>query len=240
MFLQKLSIIVAALSLCALINSNFVYSQDREFNKQDLSQLNNIDIRASVFPTKSSTKKIGSPYLNDNFLKGHIITNSNSNTEVIYLRFNILKNEVEFLRNDQLYVTDPSKISGFKIYSSDGGILFKNGFSSNKYDIQAQKFLRIVKQEGKLLLLANHKTSLIKDLASYGTATKTDKYTAKIVYYLLYKDEFMKINTNRNTVEGTEAPIKRELNNYIKTNNLNVGQEKNLMKVFQFVKDYSD
>jgi len=235
MFIKKnMSLILLVVLIC---NISAAQNQN-QITKQDLRDITGLNRNTKVFVTKSSTQTIGSPYLNPNFYKGHMIIKG-TKTKPTFIRYNIYNNEVEFLRNGDIFVTDAKKIDGFKFYTSNGGILFRSGFKNKKYNITPEQFLRII-YNNEVLLVSESSASLIEDLASYGNATKQNKYQAFEKYYLVTSGgEYKKINVSKFKIEGIESESQSELNTkinkFIQKNDLDVSDNNDdLIKLAKF------
>lgn len=171
-------------------------SQSKDITREEISEFGSF---SGMVTTKNATEVTGSPYLTEKFLKGQILINKRTPTKTLYLRFNIHKNQVEFLRNGEIMVTDPKKIYGFRVIPKQGDpILFQKGFQIDDENVTKNSMLRVVR-DGKVKFLAHHTSILNEDLASYGTATKKNKYQSFVDYF---------INTGNGTFEKTKISKK--------------------------------
>jgi len=211
--------IISCIFLFALIFTfqNTVNAQGKDITKQDLRSFGKLN---SMVPTRSAKVVTGTPYLTEQFLKGKIILNSHSTTKALYIRFNTNKNQVEFVRGKKIMVTDPNKIDGFNILTQEGKpIIFKNGFHTDIDDISGNTLLRII-HEGKIKLLAHHGSTLLKNLASYGSADEHMRYQSYVDYYLVIDGKFHKVKLSEKNFLNTLGDHKSDLKNYANSNHL--------------------
>lgn len=208
---------------------NTVWAQQNNVTKEELR---NFGILGSMVPTRSATVVTGSPYLTDKFLKGKILINRNSTTKSLYLRFNTYKNQVEFVRGKKVMLTNSDKIKGFKILTQEGKpIIFKNGFKNIDNDISSNTFLRII-HSGKIKLLAHHGATLLKDVASYGSADKKNRYQNFVNYYIEdINGDFHKVKLNENDILSAIGDHRDELKSFANTHNLDFQNLQDLNKI---------
>lgn len=207
-------------------------AQNQKITRGELERFSSF---SGIVPTKSVTEVIGSPYLTDKFLKGRLIINKNSVTRPIYLRYNTYKNTIEFLRDNKIMIADPRKIRGFKIVTrKDGNIIFRKGFITKVDDISKQTFLRVI-HDGKTKLLAHHYSTYLENLASYGTATKKDRYQSSVRYYLVTKDgKFHKVKFKKEDILEALSEHKSEVESYADSNNLSFEDEGDIAKILNY------
>jgi len=218
--------------MAVLVMPKISQAQDQKITREELDQFSNF---SSIVPTKSAKEVIGSPYLTDKFLKGRLIINKNSVTRPIYLRYNTYKNDIEFLRNKKIMITDPKKIQGFKIFTKeDGDIVFENGFNTKVNDISKKTFLRVI-HDGKTKLLAHHYSTYLEDMASYGTATKKDRYQSSVRYYLVTNDgKFRKVKFSKKDILEALPDHKSEVESYADSQNLSFDDEADIAKILSY------
>lgn len=186
---------------------------------------------SGVVRTRTSRAVKGSPYFNTDWLKGHVMINEKATTETIYLRYNMENNTVEFTRDNKIYALSPNKIDGFIIYTQTQDIIFRNGFQTNDDDIKPSTLVRVV-YDGNIKLLAHHTSSLKKNLATYGSATKRDEYVSDTDFYLVNSDgTFNEIRLRRRDILRTLSDKEDELKEFARANNLDYDEEPELIKI---------
>ena len=222
------SSVLAILFLALFLNISGPSAADaQEVLRQELEQIMD---GSQVLRTKTATEVTGSPYFNTKFVKGEIILNENSSTQPILLRYNMEDNMIEFRRNNETLVTDAKKISGFKIYTQEEDIIFKNGFSADVKGINQNTLLRVV-YNGNIKLLAHHSASLKEDLATYATATKKSKYVQRMDYYLVKKGKFHKVKLRKKDIMKHLSASSDDIESYVEENGLGFESETDLKKI---------
>lgn len=210
------------------LNPQSTFAQNKELTKEEVS-----DLTSSRITTKSSTETTGSAYLNDDFLKGKIMLANGKETAEMFIRYDMENDNVQFLRDKEIYATKSKKLDGFKIFADPHNILFKNGFSTDIKDINPNTLLRVA-YDGKVKLLVQHKAILREDIASYGSATKKNKYDVYKYYFIVTKDGRF------HQFEKTDDFLKAlpEHNNqiieYASSNDLDFSNEQDLKKILQY------
>lgn len=221
-----LTIIVFVIGLA----TNFSLAQEN-ITKYQLQNLNEL---SSVIGKRQVTETTGSAYLNTKFLKGHIFLNENTTSQPVFLRYNTQKNNIEFLRNKEVLVTDANKISGFEIYTNQENITFRNGFSTDIDEIKKATFLRII-YNGNVKLLAHHSSYLQKDLASYNTAVQKNKYRKVLTYYFVGKDgNFQEFELNKNDVISFMSDKSKKIKKYARENGLDFKSERDVASIIKY------
>lgn len=229
-----LSLIITLIGSLAFTNS--AYSQGGDFTRAELQDLGDLGPSSEGVQTRTKTITQGHPYLNKDFLKGQAMINSSVTTKQIYLRLNTETNTVEFIRNDQIMAMDSKKIIGFRIIANDGNIIFKNGFNADVKNIDNNTFLRIVK-DGDHKLLAHHFTTLIEDMASYGSANQKNKYVSHLNHYIVSPDgKFHEIKLRKNAKKDILDALgshKAQIKQYVADQNLDYRSESDVGKIIE-------
>lgn len=215
---MKRSILSCLLLFTVMLSfQNVANAQQSHITREELRSYGKL---SSMVPTRSERVVTGTPYLTEQFLKGKIMINTRSTTKTLYIRYNTNKNQVEFLRGKKIMATDPGKIAGFKILTQEGKpIVFKNGFKTKLDNISARTMLRVI-HNGKIKLLAHHGSTLLKNLASYGSADKHSRYQSYVDYYLVINGKFHKIKLSEKDILNTLGGHKSEMMDYVKSNQL--------------------
>lgn len=234
--MYKLYKFVSFLIFSIIFIYNPVYSQDTEVSREQLQNLTNL---SRTLITKSATETIGSPYLSDDFIKGHIMLNENSRSETTGLRYNMETNQVEFLRDGEVFITEAKDIYGFKLYAEDARITFRNGYKTNTKGIDSNTLLRTV-YKGDVKLLVHYKATLHEDIATYATATKKNKYNISKNYYLVTEDgEFHKIENPKSDILGILDKQKHKLEDFVNKNDLDLNYENDIIRLLKYYENGS-
>lgn len=189
-------------------------------------------LSGDVVRTKTAVRTKGSPYLGPDWSKGHVLLNKRAKSETLFLRYNMEKNEVEFLRDEKIYVMDSKKISGFTILTRDGQINFRNNFNIKSDEINKTTLLRVV-YGGPTKLLAHHSASLKEDLAAYGMASQLNEYVRGVDYYILSGTDhtFHEVALKRTAIIKLFNDKKTEVDEYARNKGLNFEEEPDLVKI---------
>lgn len=210
-----------------------VYAQGNTVTSEELSEFGRQLDRGVVRVVKSKRVK-GSPYLNDEWLKGYVKVTDKANTEMLRLRFNTETNTLEFLRNETVYALDSRKIKGFVIPGHPEDLVFRNGFNPDDDDINRSTFLRII-SDGKTKFVCHHKTSLKEDLSTYGMASQVDEYVSTTDYYLITpNNKFHDIRLKRKDIIRVFSDEEDKVREYVRANNLDYGEENDVKRIVSF------
>jgi hypothetical protein len=183
--------------------------------------------------THQAVKTIGSPFLTK-WQRGYILMKGGKKSGELILRYDMWKNNVQFTRNKKIYMIPAKKISGFVIKTTDGNITFKNGFKTDQKHINQNTFLRII-YDGNVKLLGHHTSTLIKNIATYGTATKKNKFIHHIHYFLQTPNgAFHKVKLKRKDILDALPNYKKEVKNYAKKQHLSFEKKPDLKKILAY------
>lgn len=215
-------LLIPFLTLCSLPEKAFSQQgQVKDIEQEDLQELGT----SNVFRTKKTTETKGTPYLNPTFLKGEVILKGGAPTRSLHLRLNTEDHSVEIVRNEEIQLLETKKVEGFRIYTKEGDVLFKNGFKSDDNDITKLTFLRII-YGGNTKLVAHHASALQEDLPSYGSATQKNAYVSFLKYYIITPDgTFHKIKLSKDDILNTLSDKKQELKKVADEKDLNYDNE---------------
>jgi hypothetical protein len=223
--MNNFKLLIFPLLLFGLIFADTAFAQQGQVKDIEREDLQELDGSSNVVRTMSKTVTTGSPYLSEKFLKGEAIINSMSTTQPIYLRLNIETNTVEFVRNKKVLALDSNKIEGFRIFTQEDDVLFRNGFKSDDHNIKRATFLRII-NDGKTKFAAHHNASLKEDLATYGTATKKNAYVTSTKYYIIKPDgSFHKVELNQEDILDKLSDKQEQIQQLVSARNLSYEEE---------------
>lgn len=212
------------------------FAQGNQITRQQLQDMTKV---SGSLMTKSATETIGTPYLSDDFIQGHILMNEKARTESTGIRYNIEKNEVEFLRDKEIFIIDEENLSGFKLYGEGGDILFKNGYQTDIEKINSNTLLRVV-YEGDVKLVVNYRANLLRDLSTYATATNKNMYNVYKNYYLVTENgKFHRVESPENDILKIFSDLKTELANFIEENSLELKHEDQIVRLLKFYEKIS-
>lgn len=148
------------------------------------TQLQDMTRSSGTITEKGATETTGSPYLSKDFLAGTLYLDNGTQTDTIALRYDMENDQIEFLREGEVYILAPEKLRQFAIYGQDRDLTFRNGFKLPDTSADKHSMLRVVYDGEQLKLLARHRAVLHEDLATYGSATQKNRYQVYRRYYL--------------------------------------------------------
>lgn len=230
---------ITAITICLLLSLvMFVPGQVSAQTTDNLTRdvLNSISTSTGLNYTQSNRRVTGTPYLNKDWKRGHIILRDDTQSEQVLLRLNTYNPAVEFSRgvDETIYVIPPNNLKGMVIYSDFGDILFRNGYSAEEEGITPSTMLRVI-HEGETKLLVHHKTVLQEDMASYGMASQIDEYIDSDSYYLVTPDgTFNEIRLRKRDIMRQLGEHADAVERYSRQNNLDFGEETEAAVLLQY------
>ncbi|WP_339610020.1 hypothetical protein [uncultured Planktosalinus sp.] len=200
-----------------------------QFKYQKTTTFENIDLETLNY--------IGSPYTNDNYLAGEIYHKNKLVAENVPLRYNALVDEMEFkpkfetpdsessalLKSPEIDVRIGSKVFVFVPYQ--GGVE-KGGYfevlrRGESYDLFKKYNKRYVPEQPA-------KTSMTKD--------RPAKFIDNPIYYIVRGDgKFIELPDKSNKFSKLFSGNEKEIKNYIKSKNLDLKNEGDLIKVVSYL-----
>jgi len=160
----------------------------------------------------------GSPYFNDNWMKGNVIVNGERQYSGIYLKMDLYDNEVHFQdqKGNEMIATTPIQ----KVLLVDTAAQRVYNFINGEF-IQANSHVKGWYQllsEGKAILLKKFNKQM-QEVKPYGSATVEQSIITSSRYYIMYDENFTEIKKIKE-IAGILIDKKDEIAQYIKSNNL--------------------
>ncbi|MDZ7773740.1 MAG: hypothetical protein U5K31_13520 [Balneolaceae bacterium] len=186
-----------------------------------------------VYQTRISRNVRGTPYLNADWLRGHLTLADGQQSQPIMMRLNTYEQEVEFVRDEEVLVIPPSSLSGLVIYNNFGNITFENGYRSEEYEITEDYLLRVL-HDNRTKLLVEHVTVLQKDMASYGTASRQDEYIDnRNIFFVSADGSWEEIRLRKRDILNQLDSHRSEIEEFVKQNNLDYSEEQEVVRILQ-------
>ncbi len=160
----------------------------------------------------------GSPYFNDNWMKGNVIVNGERQYSGIYLKMDLYDNELHFQDqkgNEMIATTLIQKVllvdtAAQRVYNFiNGEFIQANSRVKGWYQLLS---------EGKAILLKKFNKQM-QEVKPYGSATVEQSIITSSRYYILYDGNFTEIKKIKE-IAGILIDKKDEIAQYIKSNNL--------------------
>lgn len=226
---KLIPILAVGLLLCV---ADLGYAQGND--DLTVEQLRDYVSESGIYHTRQSREVRGSPYLNKEWLQGHLVMENSVRSEQLMLRLNTYDQEVEFVRNEEVLVIPPQNLNAVVIYSEFGDIRFENGFRSEEEEIGPNTLLRVL-HDGKSKLLVHHVTVLQEDMASYGTANQLDEYIKNQKYYFVDTEgTFHEIRLRERDFLGQMGEYADKVEDYANSNNLSFDEESEAAILMQY------
>jgi len=177
----------------------------------------------------------GSPYLSDEWINGLVKFGDGRTYKDIPLKYN-QANDVLYFQNDKKEtLTFVKQVADFIItYSSDNEDHVKH-FKSGFADISGyttQNFFEVLVEGTAQLLKKNHKHIVSESGMALGTTTQ--KYADSESYYLVIADKAYTLKRDKKAILAILANKQAELEQFIKTNKLNLKEDRDLAKLIAY------
>lgn len=170
----------------------------------------------------------GTPYLDEKFSNGKIITQEGTTYDGIPLRYNAYSDDLEFQKGEDTYNIDPKTIIRRAEF---GGAIF----GCMKYDFfgKIQNGLFEILTEGKATLLVKFTIKFLeKDKVQAFADPKPARFdTPKKEYYMTIDGAPAKLITNKKSLLELFGNRKDEMESYISKNKLSVREDDSLKKI---------
>ena len=234
----------------ALLSDNIVYVKTRIFViilltmmigasqslAQNLIHLNNEVYYGDfeILSSKLNYKDIsGSPYLNDELVLGQVIFNNGDTTEY-YLRYDMYRDEIEYLKNESLYsvinipALDHINLGGQRIVYETN---YDNGRESSGYLIQ------MVTNQCSLYkkLRVKFEDAQPGNSMPFREATPTRFKTSPVKWYFTSDNlTITQFKPDNAGLKQVSAKYHTNLKAYIKANKLKIKREDDLVTLFEY------
>lgn len=170
----------------------------------------------------------GSAYVDSEFHKALL----NDNHEDIMARYNSYKDQVEFKKNDKIYVLEKNKnLSQIKFLNNNNVLVFLDLNGKEGY------FYELYNSNGKVLL-KKISTSLHmpeKNKNSYSSSDVSPEFITQINYFIKFNNTFYQIPLKRKKIYDLFPSRKDELISKCKTLNINLDNEQSLIKLMELL-----
>jgi len=222
-------------SLLFLLSSTLISAQEiiAERTYNEFIRLNNEKSIGNHLLTENDIA--GSPYLNQEFITGNLLTTDNVLYKDIPLRYNIYNDEMEFKTGEDNYlaISNPTTIKEFRI----GNNLF---IYSNKKNKRGDHYgYYQVLNNGNIKLLLQYNISFVdkKEPEPYKSAQPPKfQKNANTYYFKLGAKEPQEISSKKDlqTIFGSESS---KMEAFIKKEKLNVRNEADLIELIKFINE---
>ena len=195
--------------------------------------LNQVGSGNSVLKESNYVNVQGSPYFTDSWNNGLIVDNAGKVTENLLVRYDMYRDEIQFLKDGKTLAVEPALASGFTFWIvnyKDGKAekyVYRNGFFLNGYS--KLSYFQVV-YDGKIKFLRKTKVNYLEELVSnYGTNEQVKKFVRVTNEFLVVGNKLVEVAKNRKNI--LPELNSDELRIFVKSEKLNIKNEEDLMKI---------
>ena len=224
------------ISCCLLFISLLSYSQTIDVDKNDkrLAAISNLSASGTPYINAKFVRVIsGSPFFNEQMMRGILISRDNTEYRNIIIRLNLLESQVNFLNNKQeeLIVGTPLREVTLldTINQKNYHFIFSDHIEST--DKVEKGFYQIL-QNGKAGLYAYHK-KVLKETRAYNSATYEQSIETYVIYCVLLGGQWKKINKIKD-LPAVLSDKKSEVQEYISSNRLSGYKQEDVESVINY------
>ena len=214
---------------CSLLACWFIAISQRTVNvDKDLSGSSALNYVYTVGGTPFVTAKFarvveGSPFFNEQVMKGAIILSEGTEYKEVLLRLNLLESQVNYLNEKRIEMVATAPIKEIVLWDTiqnkDHRFVFHSYIAST--EIQDKDFYELL-QGGGTELYKHHKKRLL-ETKPYGSATIEQTIQTEVRYYVLHKKQWLRIKKLKD-LSALFYNKKPEIQEYISEKNLGDNQ----------------
>lgn len=187
--------------------------------------------------TGTSNEFLGSIYLFDDWRPASAVVNSGIAYEVSKLKFDELHNKFLFNRNDTVYEFGDD-VRQVKFKTPDGQeIVFEKVINANN-KIPANIFVQVL-SSGKITLLKHYQKTIEGENATNGMFSSTKQVVSHNNYWATVNNQTIPIKLNKRSLEEITSDKNDQINSYIKSQKLNVKEEKDFTAAIDYYNQIS-
>lgn len=221
------------LSVFGLLLSTGILSAQNVFEVRQAIDLFHTSkmLRGDMNKTLTESDIEGSPYLEDEFIKGTLYTTSNTKYVDVPLRYNIYNDNIEFDTGDGIQALAAPEIVD-KVEFGDYTMVYVP-YSITK---KIRRGFFIVDQEGKASLLIKPDVAFVEatEPGAYKQAEPAKFDKKENEYYIKVGMNEAKIISNKNDLEEVFPDHTKEIETFIKKNKIKHRKPEDLKKMVQY------
>lgn len=224
------------ISCCLLFTCLASFSQTIDVDKNDkrLAAINNLSTSGTPYINAKFVRVVsGSPFFNDQMMRGILISRDNTEYRNIIIRLNLLESQVNFLNNKQeeLIVGSPLREVTLMdtVNQKNYHFIFSDHIEST--DKVEKGFYQLL-QKGKAGLYAQHK-KVLKETRAYNSATYEQSIETYVTYCVLLGGQWKKINKIKD-LPAVLSDKKSEVQEYISSKGLSGYKQENVESVIKY------
>jgi len=224
------------ISCCLLFISLLSFSQTIDVDKVDkrVAAINNLSTSGTPYINAKFVRLVsGSPFFNEQMMRGILISKDNTEYRNILIRLNLLESQVNFLNNKQeeLIVGTPLRevtLSDTVTQKNYHFIFSDHIETTDKLD---KGFYQIL-QNGKAGLYAQHK-KVLKESRAYNSATYEQSIETYSTFYVLIGGQWKKVNKIKD-LPSVLSDKKNEVQEYINGKGLSGSKQDDVESVIVY------
>jgi len=224
------------ISCCLLFICLASFSQTIDVDKNDkrLAAISNLSTSGTPYINAKFVRVVsGSPFFNEQMMRGILISKDNTEYRNIIIRLNLLESQVNFLNNKQeeLIVGTPLREVTLldTVNKKNYHFIFSDYIETT--DKREKGFYQIL-QKGKAGLYAQHK-KVLKETRAYNSATYEQSIETYVTYYVLLGGQWKKINKIKD-LPAVLSDKKNEVQEYISSKGLSGYKQENVESVINY------
>ena len=172
---------------------------------------------------------IGSPFANDEFLKGNVILNNDDEYENVPLKYNTYNDELYFKNvKDEMLLSFVIPVKWFKL----AGQTYLNGFPEID-NFTRNSFYGLLAGNKIKLLFKSYKTIL--ESRPYNSPHAEKRFESNKAYFILKEGKMYRFKPSRKDLLDLFASSGPKIEEYIKKEKVNFKNDEDLVKLFDFI-----
>ena len=221
-------------SLLFISLPSFSQTIDVDKNDKRLAAISNLSASGTPYINAKFVRVVsGSPFFNEQMMRGILISRDNTEYRNIIIRLNLLESQVNFLNNKQeeLIVGTPLREVTLldTVNQKNYHFIFSDHIEST--DKVEKGFYQIL-QNGKAGLYAYHK-KVLKETRAYNSATYEQSIETYVTYCVLLGGQWKKINKIKD-LPAVLSDKKSEVQEYISSNRLSGYKQEDVESVINY------
>lgn len=172
-------------------------------------------------------KEEGSIYFNDQFVKSDVVTTGGKHLSLEAIRYNILKQQVEYLSKDVVYEVQDS-LQSFQVTDSSG-----NSHVLEKQLLNGKPYFFEVLASGKVGLLKRY-TAKKSETEDWYTKKKVQSVLRRPEYYVLNAGKVEHFSPSKKNVQTLFTDKPDQVKSYLNHNTPDFKSDESLKELFDF------
>ncbi len=174
----------------------------------------------------------GSPFYYEEWKPGHAIFENGRASNLYPLKYDIFHNRLLLQRNGVAYLVKPNTVAGFAFVENGQRTVFKNGFSSGKYDIYPANYLKML-YDGEVKLAVKYVSDKSENMDVF-TGERTVYFDTEKTFYLINANgTFYEVDLEEDDILEALGKYQNELRKYAEKHDLSFEDEEDLKMLLE-------